>query len=256
MAEPSAAATAARRTQVHAPSEAKLLELRRAAVLRLSRFHPRPDAILADFGFGRAHHRVLHFVNRHSGLRVADLLDMLKITKQSLGRVLKQLIDKGYIVQRAGSVDRRERCSIQLTAGRALAERLAAPQLVRLAAALQAAGPGAEADRAPLPAKPWSTPKNGPKSPPSWPHRQLPLKEGGKGGGVMTMPTPIKAASRQRRPTTMRRISSWSTTTAASATCSPAICRSNGFRVTTAVDAATARAPACAASPSTCSSST
>jgi hypothetical protein len=55
------------------------------------------DAILKDFGFGRAHHRVLHFVNRHPGLRVADLLDVLKITKQSLGRVLKQLIDKGYI---------------------------------------------------------------------------------------------------------------------------------------------------------------
>jgi len=68
-----------------------------------------PDAILKDFDFGRAHHRVLHFVNRHSGLRVADLLDALKITKQSLGRVLKQLIDKGYIVQQAGSVDRRER---------------------------------------------------------------------------------------------------------------------------------------------------
>ena len=65
--------------------------------------------MLKDFGFGRAHHRVLHFVNRHSGLRVADLLDILTITKQSLARVLKQLIDKGYIVQQAGSADRRER---------------------------------------------------------------------------------------------------------------------------------------------------
>jgi DNA-binding MarR family transcriptional regulator len=104
-----------------------------------------PDAILRDFGFGRAHHRVLHFVNRHSGLRVADLLDVLKITKQSLGRVLKQLIDKGYIVQQAGSVDRRERLLYPTERGRALAKRLAAPQLVRLAEALQAAGPGAEA---------------------------------------------------------------------------------------------------------------
>jgi DNA-binding MarR family transcriptional regulator len=103
-----------------------------------------PDAILADFGFGRAHHRVLHFVNRHSGLRVADLLDALKITKQSLGRVLKQLIDKGYIVQQAGSVDRRERQLYPTDAGRALAMRLAAPQLVRLADALKAAGPGAD----------------------------------------------------------------------------------------------------------------
>ncbi len=68
-----------------------------------------PDAVLAEYGFGRAHHRVLHFVNRHPGLRVADLLDILKITKQSLARVLKQLVDEGFIVQRAGENDRRER---------------------------------------------------------------------------------------------------------------------------------------------------
>ena len=54
-----------------------------------------PDDVLAKFGFGRAHHRVLHFVNRHPGMKVADLLDVLKITKQSLGRVLKQLVDEG-----------------------------------------------------------------------------------------------------------------------------------------------------------------
>ena len=59
------------------------------------------DALLDDYGFGRAHHRVLHFVHRSPGLRVADLLDILKITKQSLAPVLKQLIDQGYIVQRA-----------------------------------------------------------------------------------------------------------------------------------------------------------
>ena len=61
-----------------------------------------PDEILAELGFGRAHHRVLHFVNRRPGLRVADLLEILKITKQSLARVLKQLVDDGYIVQKAG----------------------------------------------------------------------------------------------------------------------------------------------------------
>ena len=54
-----------------------------------------PDGVLADLGFGRAHHRVLHFVNRNPGMKVAELLDILKITKQSLGRVLKQLIDEG-----------------------------------------------------------------------------------------------------------------------------------------------------------------
>jgi DNA-binding MarR family transcriptional regulator len=87
---------------------------------------------------------VLHFVNRHSGLRVVDLLDILTITKQSLSRVLKQLIDQGYIVRQAGSSDRRERLLFPTGRGRALAERLAAPQLVRLASALKATGPGAE----------------------------------------------------------------------------------------------------------------
>src|SRR5215212_11902351 len=61
-----------------------------------------PDEVLARFGFGRAHHRVLHFVDRNPGLKVADLLDILKITKQSLGRVLKDLIDAGLIEQRTG----------------------------------------------------------------------------------------------------------------------------------------------------------
>src|SRR5258705_10235997 len=67
------------------------------------------DAVLAEYGLGRAHHRVLHFVNRHPGLRVADLLEVLKITKQSLARVLKQLVDEGWIGQQAGLEDRRER---------------------------------------------------------------------------------------------------------------------------------------------------
>jgi DNA-binding MarR family transcriptional regulator len=57
-----------------------------------------PDEVLAKLGFGRAHHRVLHFVNRNPGMKVAELLDVLRITKQSLGRVLKQLIDEGYVV--------------------------------------------------------------------------------------------------------------------------------------------------------------
>src|SRR5512145_704960 len=126
-------------------SEAKLLEFAELLFFAYRDFTRDPDAILKDFGFGRAHHRVLHFVNRHSGLRVADLLDILTITKQSLGRVLKQLIDKGYIVQRAGSADRRERLLFPTDRGRVLAERLAAPQSVRLAEALKAAGPGAEA---------------------------------------------------------------------------------------------------------------
>ena len=125
-------------------SDAELLAYAELLFFAYRDFTRDPDAILQDFGFGRAHHRVLHFVTRHSGLRVADLLDVLKITKQSLGRVLKQLIDKGYIVQRAGSVDRRERLLYPTASGRALTKRLAAPQLVRLAEALKAAGPDAE----------------------------------------------------------------------------------------------------------------
>ena len=126
-------------------SEAKLLAFAELLFFAYRDFTRDPDAILRDFGFGRAHHRVLHFVNRHSGLRVADLLDALNITKQSLSRVLKQLIDKGYIVQKAGASDRRERLLYPTDKGRTLAGRLAAPQLVRLAAAIQAAGPGGEA---------------------------------------------------------------------------------------------------------------
>jgi DNA-binding MarR family transcriptional regulator len=104
-----------------------------------------PDAVLAQFGFGRAHHRVLHFVCRNPGLRVANLLEILKITKQSLARVLKQLIGDGFIVQRAGAEDRRERLLYPTTKGTRLADRLMALQVQRVEAALAAAGPEAEA---------------------------------------------------------------------------------------------------------------
>ncbi len=100
-------------------SDAELLAFAELLFFAYRDFTRDPDAILQDFGFGRAHHRVLHFVNRHSGMRVADLLEALKITKQSLGRVLKQLIDQGYIVQRPGNVDRRERQLYPTDAGRA-----------------------------------------------------------------------------------------------------------------------------------------
>ena len=95
-----------------------------------------PDAALITLGFGRAHHRVIHFVNRHPGIRVADLLDILKITKQSLGRVLKQLVDTGFIEQRPGPVDRRQRLLYPTEAGRGLAMRLRDPQVKRIATAL------------------------------------------------------------------------------------------------------------------------
>jgi DNA-binding MarR family transcriptional regulator len=94
-----------------------------------------PDAILEKSGFGRAHHRVVHFVNRDPGMTVADLLETLKITKQSLARVLKQLIDSGYITQREGPDDRRQRRLYPTRAGRALALELARPQSHRIAGA-------------------------------------------------------------------------------------------------------------------------
>lgn len=99
-----------------------------------------PDEILAGYGFGRAHHRVLHFVNRLPGLTVAELLDVLNITKQSLARVLKQLVDTGYIVQLPGPQDRRQRELYPTEKGRELSMALAAPQSRRIQRALQEAG--------------------------------------------------------------------------------------------------------------------
>jgi DNA-binding MarR family transcriptional regulator len=102
-----------------------------------------PDDVLAKFKFGRAHHRVLHFVNRHPGMKVADLLDVLKITKQSLGRVLKQLVDQGYVVQKEGENDRRQRLLYVTPKGEALAMKLAGLQTERIARALAELGPDA-----------------------------------------------------------------------------------------------------------------
>jgi DNA-binding MarR family transcriptional regulator len=99
------------------------------------------DHVLEDFGFGRAHHRVVHFVHRYPGLKVADLLDVLRITKQSLGRVLKQLLDEGYIVQKAGAKDRRERLLFATAKGEALVGKLAGLQTDRINSAMRELGP-------------------------------------------------------------------------------------------------------------------
>ncbi len=103
------------------------------------------DVVLKEYGFGRAHHRVLHFVTRRPGLRVADLLDILKITKQSLARVLKQLVDRGFIAQEAGADDRRERRLYATELGRNLAERLRTLQTRRMALALEDADTSSQA---------------------------------------------------------------------------------------------------------------
>ena len=112
----------------------------------IANFTRDPDAILKDFDFGRAHHRVLHFVNRHSGLRVADLLDALRNHQAELGP-RAETAHRQRLYRAAGGklLSTGARLLYPTEAGRALAIRLAAPQLVRLAEALRAAGPTADA---------------------------------------------------------------------------------------------------------------
>ena len=98
------------------------------------------DRILETFGFGRAHHRVLYFVNRSPGLTVAELLDILGITKQSLARVLKQLMDSNYIKQKTGATDRRQRLLYPTPSGRELILELSRPQSRRIHNALKRSG--------------------------------------------------------------------------------------------------------------------
>ncbi len=102
-----------------------------------------PDRILENIGFGRAHHRVLHFVDRQPGLTIAELLDILRITKQSLSRVLKELLDQNYVEQRAGVSDRRQRLLYPTNEGRRLARDLARLQTERFTRALASLGPDA-----------------------------------------------------------------------------------------------------------------
>lgn len=99
-----------------------------------------PDHILEGLDFGRAHHRVLHFVGREPGLTVARLLEILQITKQSLARVLKELIDKNYIFQKEGELDRRQRLLYLTDEGEALRQKLMAPQVARFRRAAVEAG--------------------------------------------------------------------------------------------------------------------
>lgn len=101
------------------------------------------DAILAELGMGRAHHRVLHFVGRRPGITVGDLLAILAITKQSLGRVLQPMIEEGYVVQIAGAADRRQRLLTLTEQGLALERRLFDRQRETVMAAYREAGPAA-----------------------------------------------------------------------------------------------------------------
>ena len=108
-------------------------------------FTAQPDAILSEFGFGRAHHRVIYFVGRHPGITVKELLAILKITKQSLARVLRQLVNKGFIEQRQGIEDRRHRMLHLTPKGAELERRLTEDQRLRIARAYREAGAAAVA---------------------------------------------------------------------------------------------------------------
>lgn len=99
-----------------------------------------PDRMLKRLGFGRAHHRALYFVNRNPGMTVADLIAILDITKQSLSRVLRQLIDSGYIRQIEGDADRRQRLLYPTVTGRKLILELSAPQSRRIDKAMKKLG--------------------------------------------------------------------------------------------------------------------
>jgi DNA-binding MarR family transcriptional regulator len=98
------------------------------------------DEQLRSVGLGRAHHRALHFISRHPGMPVSDLLSILGITKQSLSRVIKQLVDDGLISLSTGTRDRRQRL-LKLTArGQALESELATLQRNRFVRAYREAG--------------------------------------------------------------------------------------------------------------------
>ena len=98
------------------------------------------DRVLEAYGFGRAHHRVLYFVSRRPGLTIAELLEILRITKQSLNRVLRELVDKNFIETRAGARDRRRRQLYATLEGERLALHLAQVQTRRFAFALEKLG--------------------------------------------------------------------------------------------------------------------
>src|SRR5271165_5617294 len=106
-------------------------------------FTAEPDAILARYDFGRAHHRVIHFVGRHPQITVSELLGILRITKQSLSRVLGELVRQEFILQQPGSHDRRQRLLELTPTGRDLERQLSEPQRARIANAYRQAGPQA-----------------------------------------------------------------------------------------------------------------
>ena len=104
-----------------------------------------PDRILEQYGYGRAHHRAIHFINRSPGTTVTNLLSILGVTKQSLNRVLRRLISDGLVDARVGASDKRERNLYLTESGRALEQALSDAQRARMRRAFRGAGPEAVA---------------------------------------------------------------------------------------------------------------
>ncbi len=103
------------------------------------------DAVLEGYGFGRAHHRIIYFVGANPGITVGELLAILKITKQSLSRVLSQLVDEGFVNQETDPDDRRRRRLYLTDKGRALETELTQRQSRHIAEAYRQAGADAVA---------------------------------------------------------------------------------------------------------------
>ncbi|MEM1383369.1 MAG: MarR family transcriptional regulator [Pseudomonadota bacterium] len=102
-----------------------------------------PDLVLEERGYGRAHHRAIHFIKRRPGITIAGLLDILGVTKQSLNRVLRQLVEDGLVASTTGELDRRQRLLRLTDSGEELERALSSPQHARLRDAYAQAGPDA-----------------------------------------------------------------------------------------------------------------
>ncbi len=131
------------RATTNASESAKIGEAIELLFFAYRDFTSDPDVILARSGYGRAHHRILHFVGAYPGINVAQLLSILRITKQSLGRVLKQLLKQGFVEQRPGKHDKRQRLLFLTDKGQAFGAHLSTPQEDRVRRAFEAAGPEA-----------------------------------------------------------------------------------------------------------------
>ena len=132
--------SARQNTGSYYPEDGELRQAMELLFFAYRDFTGEADTLLADFGFGRAHHRVIYFVGSHPGMTVSELLGILKITKQSLSRVLSQLISEGFILQRTDDTDRRRRRLYLTAQGGDLERRLTERQSRWIAAAYREAG--------------------------------------------------------------------------------------------------------------------